>query len=296
MPQPQSATARPHPHVTALTNQKGGVGKTTTAVNLSGALGDMGRRVLLLDWDPQAGATLHAGLDPETVDTIWPALQAHMTPSSVEPAEPDDFQAILAQVWADESPDVELPITSRPNQNPFDLVASNLSLSAAEHALLNAIDRERCLASLLPSMGGYDYILIDCAPTLGIMTINALAAADSVIIPLEASYLSARGMNALFRTLASVRRTVNPRLSPASIHILITKLDRRTTHGREVVRNARETLSQVHLFETLIPMNSALVDASAAGQCITRYAPRSTGAVAYRHVATEFDTQLREGR
>lgn len=289
MPEGAAASPDARPEIVALANQKGGVGKTTTAINLAGALGDMGRRVLVVDWDPQANATLHAGLDPEQVDTIWGPLQSQITPEQplTVDSEGEDFQTLLQEAWRQKPEQLTLPIMSTPNDNPFDVVASSLALSAAENELIGAINRERCLASLLEPVRGYDYILIDCPPSLGVLATNALAAADSVIIPLQSAYFSVRGMNALFRTLVQVRRTLNPRLHLAGI--LITLVDHRTSHSQEVVEQARQSLSNMPLFETVIPVNVALVDASAAGKCITHYAPESAGAVAYRAAAEEFE-------
>jgi len=282
--------------IIAIANQKGGTGKTTTAINLAAALGELGRRVLVVDLDPQANATLHAGLMPEKQErTIWSAMQ-----EAVEGPEPDvlgeeDLRALLDRLWEDRSFNPSLiPIVQRPNDNPFDLVPSNLELSEADLVLASAVSRERCLATVLGSLQGYDYIFVDCPPHLGILTLNALTAADSVIIPLESAFFASKGMNQLFRVLLQVKQTLNHRL--AVLGVLITRVDPRTVHSRQIAAEAREALQKrVRVFETEIPVNVDLADASAAGVSITRYAPKSRGAQAYRQLAKEIE-RIRRGQ
>ncbi len=290
--------------IIAITNQKGGTGKTTTAINLAAALGELGHQVLVVDLDPQANATLHAGLMPEEQErTIWSVMK-----QAVEQPEPDvigeeDFRRLLDRLWEDRSfnPDL-LPIVRQPNDNPFDLIPSSLELSEADLTLASAVSREHRLATVLgslqstvpstvpsPSRGtsrGYEYIFIDCPPHLGILTLNALTAADSVIIPLESAFFASKGMNQLFRVLLQVKQTLNHRLGV--LGVLITRVDLRTVHSRQIATEARKALEKrVRVFETEIPINVDLADASAAGVSITRYAPNSRGAEAYRQLAKE---------
>ncbi len=274
--------------IIAIANQKGGTGKTTTAINLAAALGEMGRRVLVVDLDPQANATLHAGLMPEQRErTVWSVMQ-----QAAEQPEPDlmgeeNFKALLDRLWEGRSFDPALiPIVQRPNENPFDLVPSNLELSEADLTLASAVSRERRLAAVLGPLQGYDYIFIDCPPHLGILTLNALTAADSVIIPLESAFFASKGMNQLFRVLLQVKQTLNHRLGV--LGVLITRVDQRIVHSRQIAAEARKALEKrVRVFETEIPINVDLADASAAGVNIIHYAPNSRGAEAYRQLAKE---------
>lgn len=276
--------------IIAITNQKGGTGKTTTTISLAGALGDMNRRVLVVDLDPQANATLHAGIVPEKLDdTVWTAMQQVGQPGAGK-LESDDLRAILDNMWEVRSFDPSLvPIIHRPNNNPFDIIPSNLELSEADLVLASTVSRERRLAAVLsPVQSEYDYILIDCPPHLGVLTLNALTAAKSVIIPLEAAYFASKGMNQLFRVLLQVKQTLNYQLSV--LGVLITQVDRRTAHSQQIAAEARRVVSKrVRVFETEVPTNVDLADASAAGICVTHYAPQSRGAEAYRRLAREIE-------
>jgi len=273
--------------IIAIANQKGGTGKTTTAVNLGAALGDLGRRVLVVDLDPQANATLHAGLMPETQErTIWSAMQQALE----EPkAGKENLRALLNSLWEEQGFDPSLiPIVQRPNDNSFDLVPSSLELSDADLTLGSAVSRERCLSTVLASLHDYDYILIDCPPHLGLLTINALTAAESVIVPLESAFFASKGMNQLFRVLLQIKQTLNHRLRV--LGVLITRVDQRTTHSRQIAAEAREALGErVRVFETEIPINVDLSDATAAGVSIFRYAPKSRGSQAYQRLAAEVE-------
>ncbi len=271
--------------IIAIANQKGGVGKTTTTVNLAGALGDAGCRVLVVDLDPQGNATLHSGIEPDDQETLWPALQQVGRGESPK-VEGHDFQALLGSLWDSRPFDAEIPIVARPNGNTYDVVPANLELGQAELDLVSSFSRERCLATILTSVQEYDYVLIDCPPTLGLLTLNGLTAADAIIIPLEAAFFASRGVRQMFKVLLQVKQSLNPRLEVAGV--LLTKVDRRVSHSKKVAAQAREMLAgTVNVFETVIPDNAALVEASASGKCITHYSPRSTGGRAYAKLAKE---------
>jgi len=281
--------------VYAIVNQKGGVGKTTTAVNLGAALREIGRQVLVVDLDPQGNATLHCGLNPDKQGkTVWSALSASLRMNGVGVLSRGD--ADLTDFCVLEPGDEKLFAVSRPSleeciisagEDGFDLVPSNLELSLADADLMSAINRERRLHRLLePIRDRYDFILIDCPPYLGLLTINALASADYAIVPLQAAYLAMRGVNTLFRTIALVQRDLNYGLRVRGV--LLTMVDHRTVHSQQVVDVARGTISRkVVVFETEIPQNVDLADAAAAGKSVLLYAARSRGALAYRKLAEE---------
>jgi len=277
--------------IVAVANQKGGTGKTTTAISLGGALGELGLHVLVVDLDPQANATLHAGLAPEQLEaTIWTAMQQAGEPQ-FEDFEEEDIRSILDNMWETRALDLSLlPIVHHPNDNPFDLIPSNLELSEADLVLASSTNREHRLSAVLACVASdYDYIIIDCPPHLGVLTLNALTAAEEVLIPLEAAFLASKGMNQLFRVLLQVKQTLNPRLSV--LGVLITCVDRRTTHSQQIASEARVAVSKrVRVFETEIPINVDLADASAAGLCVTLYAPYCRGAQAYRQLAREIES------
>ncbi|MHB0878227.1 MAG: ParA family protein [Anaerolineae bacterium] len=271
----------------AIANQKGGVGKTTTAVNLSAALGQRGRSVCLVDLDPQANATLHSGLRPEEQEhTVWDAIRATATHLDAGVEELSSF--LRKPVAQRQVSSGAIPIVSRPNDNEYDLIPSNIELAAADLGLVAAVSRERRLAAVLATLHGYDYIFIDCPPQLGVLSLNALCAADSVIVPLEASYLASKGMNQLFASIVEVQQTLNPQLDV--LGILLTRVDQRTVHSRQIAAEARRALEAVvPVFTVEIPINVDLMDASAQGVSVLRYAPTSRGAGCYRQLAVEVD-------
>jgi len=277
--------------VYAIVNQKGGVGKTTTAVNLGAALREMGRQVLVVDLDPQGNATLHCGLNPDKQGkTVWSALSASLRMNGVgvtgrEDADLIDFDIDL-EPSGESRPSLEECIISA-GEDGFDLVPSNLELSQADADLMSAINRERRLHRLLePIRDRYEFIFIDCPPYLGLLTINALATADYALVPLQAAYLAMKGVNTLFRTVALVQRDLNYGLRVRGV--LLTMVDRRTVHSQQVVNVARSTISRkIPVFETEIPQNVDLADAAAAGKSVLLYASRSRGALAYRKLAEE---------
>jgi chromosome partitioning protein len=271
-------------NVYAIVNQKGGTGKTTTAINLAAALGEVDERVVVLDLDPQANATLHAGLQIEEGEpTIWTAIQADLHGED------------LPEMWpADETPHgaahkgpALADCVRRAAKDPFDIVPANLDLAQADADLLQAFNRERRLGRLVePLRGSYDHVLIDCPPYLGLLTINALGAADQVLVPVQAEFLAMAGLRTLLRTVARVRRDLNYRLEVGGI--LITHLDRRTVHSQTIANQVRQELSRHYrVFETTIPINVDLVNASAARCSVLAHAPSSTGARAYRALAAE---------
>jgi chromosome partitioning protein len=243
-----------------MCNQKGGVGKTTTAINLGAALAEYGRRVLLVDFDPQGAASAGLGVTPHELDgTIYTALMDRHVHAG----------------------DVILP-TSQTN---LDLLPANIDLSAAEVQLVNEVAREQALSRVLrePSED-YDAILIDCQPSLGLLTVNALTASHGVIIPLECEYFALRGVALLVETIEKVQDRLNPVLEVDGI--LATMYDARTLHAREVVGRVVEAFGD-KVFHTVISRTVKFPDASVAAEPITAYASGHTGAEAYRQLARE---------
>jgi chromosome partitioning protein len=255
IPEPRPRSAHGPAKVVAMCNQKGGVGKTTTTINLGAALAEYGRRVLIVDFDPQGAASAGLGVNANELDrTIYTLL---MDPKS-------DIR------------DVVHP-TSVPE---LGVVPANIDLSAAEVQLVNEVAREQALARVLrPVLDDYDAILIDSQPSLGLLTVNALTAAHGVIIPLECEYFALRGVALLVETIEKVRDRLNPRLSTDGI--LGTMFDGRTLHSREVLARVREAFG-TNVFETVIGRTVKFPDASVAAEPITTYAPSHTGAAAYR--------------
>ena len=279
--------------VISITNQKGGVGKTTTAINLGSALAERQHRVLLIDLDPQGSLTTHAGIRPDDLEsTIWDLLRA-VAQEDQQTADTADIKQLFEDMWAKPpallQESISASIIEKPNANPFDLIGANLAMSAADMDLAATAARERHLATIIPCLiDSYDFVLVDCQPALSVLTYNALTAAQELLIPMEASYLSQQGMNQLFRTIANVKHRLNPTLKV--LGIIITKVDTRTRHSRDVVTQVSKALAgSIPVFDTTIPINVALADASAAGVSVLAYAPRSRGARAYRDLAGEID-------
>ena len=246
--------------VIALANQKGGVGKTTTAINLGAALTEQGRQVLLVDMDPQGALSVGLGLNPLALEhTVY---------------------NLLMDRKADPSSAVE-----RTKQDGLDLLPSNIDLAAAEIQLAPEVGRERALTRVLrPLRGRYDYLLIDCPPSLGLLTVNALTAADGVLIPLECEYFALRGMALLMDTIERIREDLNPDLE--IVGILATMYDARTVHGREVLGRVEDAFGG-RVFRTVIAKTIRFAEAPVAGESILTYAGSSSGAVAYRELAKE---------
>jgi chromosome partitioning protein len=246
--------------VIALCNQKGGVGKTTTTINLGAALAEVGRRVLLVDFDPQGALSVGLGVNPHELDlTIYNLLMQR-----------------------DVSIDEVLLKTGVPG---LDLLPGNIDLSAAEVQLVSEVAREQTLARVLaPVLGEYDIVLIDCQPSLGLLTVNALAASDGVIIPLECEFFALRGVALLMDTIYRVQERINPRLEVEGI--LATMYDARTLHGREVLARVVEAFDD-KVFRTVIARTVRFPETTVAGEPITTYASSSAGAAAYRQLARE---------
>ncbi len=254
-PLPDYAMAR----VVAISNQKGGVGKTTTAVNLSAALASLGRRVLVVDVDPQGNASSGLGYPLSSITMgVYDVIMGYR-----------DFQSVLTPTENDK----------------LHLLPASRDLIGAEIELIDAENRERRLRSVLaPLSDTYDDVLIDCPPSLGLLTINALTAADAVLIPLQAEYFAMEGLGELLRTIGAVRKSLNPELQREGI--LITMSDQRNNLCREVEEQARKLFGN-GVFATVVPRNVRLSEAPSFGKPIIQYDRRSAGARAYLELASE---------
>ena len=257
-PDPKPLKGHGPARIIALCNQKGGVGKTTTTISLGAALADYGRRVLAIDFDPQGA--LSAGLGVPTHDV------------------PNIYDLLLGTV---KDPAEAIQHTSTPG---LDVIPANIDLSAAEVHLVNEVAREQILARVLRKVSGYDVILIDCQPSLGLLTVNALTAAHGVLIPLECEYFALRGVALLVETIEKVTDRLNPVLKLDGI--LATMYDSRTLHSREVLERVVETFGD-QVFETVIGRTVKFPDASVAAAPITQFAPEHASAEAYRQLARE---------
>ena len=246
--------------IIAMCNQKGGVGKTTSTINLGAALAEVGRRVLLVDFDPQGALSVGLGVNPLQLDrTVYNLLMER-------------------EITVDD-------ILLKTSVNGLDLLPSNIDLSAAEVQLVGEVAREQILGRALAQVRDeYDVILIDCQPSLGLLTVNALTAADEVVIPLECEFFSLRGVALLIDTIEKVRERLNPRLHIAGI--LATMYDSRTVHGREVFARVVEAFGDT-VFDTVITRTVRFPETTVAGEPITTWAPSSSGALQYRALAKE---------
>ncbi|MCR3753366.1 chromosome partitioning protein [Lentzea californiensis] len=246
--------------ILAICNQKGGVGKTTTTINLGAALAEHDRRVLLVDFDPQGALSVGLGVHPHQLETtIYNVIMENDT------AVPDVIRKTMI--------------------DGMDLLPSNIDLSAAEIQLVSEVGREHTLVrTLRPVIEHYDYVLVDCQPSLGLLTVNALAAADGVLIPLECEFFSLRGVALLIDTIEKVKERLNPKLDITGI--LATMYDPRTLHSREVMARVVEAFGEI-VFDAVINRTVRFPETTVAGEPITRWAPRSSGANAYRALARE---------
>jgi chromosome partitioning protein len=246
--------------IIAMVNQKGGVGKTTSAINLAAALAEYGRRVLIVDFDPQGAASAGLGTNPHELDlTVY-------------------------NVMMDRHVDIRDAIRKTEIEN-LDLLPANIDLSAAEVQLVTEVAREQVLASALRKVeNDYDLVIIDCQPSLGLLTVNALSAAHGVIIPLICEFFALRAVALLVETIEKVQDRLNPRLVVDGV--LATMYDSRTLHSREVLARLIEAFGD-KVFDSVIKRTIKFADATVAAEPITRYATTHAGAEAYRRLARE---------
>ena len=252
--------------IISIANQKGGVAKTTTTINLGASLASSGRRILLIDLDPQAHTTLGLGLEPDNLSkTILNVLEPHRSKNKLK------LEDVI----------IKLKI---PEENNLFLAPSNIDFASAEYKLIDQIGREDFLgASIRECEIPFDYILIDCPPSLGILTVNALKACNEVIIPMQPHYFALRGIQEFVETTEIVRRNLNHSLK---INILITIADMRSNLAKEIMMEIKQYFSG-KLFKSIIRKNITLVEASSQGTPALHYSPRSHGAVDYYKLAQE---------
>ncbi|KQW50908.1 hypothetical protein ASC77_24940 [Nocardioides sp. Root1257] len=260
LPEPGPVATHGRARVVSMCNQKGGVGKTTTTINLGASLAEYGRKVLLVDFDPQGSLSVGLGLNPHEMDlSIYNLLM--------------DRDVTLDEVVV------------KTGVDGMDLLPSNIDLSAAEVQLVHEVAREQTLQRVLePALAEYDVILIDCQPSLGLLTVNALTASDGVIVPLECEYFALRGVALLKTTIDKVRERLNPKLEIYGV--LGTMYDGRTLHSREVMERLVQAWGDT-VFHTVIRRTVKFSDATVAGEPITAYASSSAGADSYRQLAKE---------
>lgn len=268
-PEPEPAGDGPkRATIIALTNQKGGVGKTTTTINLGACLVETGRKVLLVDFDPQGSLSVGLGINPHTLERSI-------------------YNLLLSREF---TPEEVITESSTPG---LDILPANIDLSAAEVQLVSEVAREQTLQRVLNKLRSqYDYILIDCAPSLGLLTINALTASDWVIMPLELEFFALRGIALLTDTIDKVQDRLNPDLKV--LGLLGTMYDSRTLHAREVLERIVEAFGD-KVFHTVIKRTVRFPETTVAGEPITSYASSSPGAQAYRQLAREVLLRVQHG-
>lgn len=258
-PTPKPLKTHGPARIIAMCNQKGGVGKTTTSINLAASLAEMGRKVLAVDFDPQGALSAGLGIQTHDVTTIYDLMLSRNL---------DVKEAIQHS---------KIP--------GLDVIPANIDLSAAEVHLVNEVAREQILAGVLKNVANdYDVIIVDCQPSLGLLTVNALTAAHGVLIPLECEFFALRGVALLIETVDKVRERLNPAIELDGI--VATMFDSRTLHSREVLERVVETFGD-KVFETVVPRTVKFPDASVAGLPIIHFAPDHQAAEAYRQVARE---------
>jgi chromosome partitioning protein len=259
-PQPAPLTRHGPARVVAVCNQKGGVGKTTTTINLGAALAEFGRKVLLVDFDPQGALSVGLGIQPHELDlTVYNLLMERSASVS--------------------------DVIVKTSVAGMELLPSNIDLSGAEVQLVHEVGREFVLGGVLePLLPDYDVILIDCQPSLGLLTVNALACCDGILVPLECEYFAMRGVALLTETIDKVSRRINPRLTMDGL--LATMYDSRTLHSREVLTRVVDRFGD-QVFHTVISRTVRFPDATVAGEPITNFDPASNGASSYRELAKE---------
>ena len=250
----------------SVCNQKGGVGKTTTCVNLGIGLAREGKRVLLVEADAQGSMAVSLGIqEPDELDvTLVNILEKIINDEDVEPDE-----GIIR------------------HGEGIDFIPANIELAGLENSLVNVMSREQVMRLYLDGIRDrYDYILIDCMPSLGMITINALVAADCVLIPVEAAYLPVKGLQQLIKTIGKVHRRLNPKLS--ILGILLTKVDRRTNFARDIAEQIRKVYgNKIHIFANCIPMSVRAAETTAEGKSIYLHDPKGIVADGYRHLTGE---------
>lgn len=252
--------------IIAITNQKGGVGKTTTTVNLGVGLANQGKRVLLVDADPQGSLTISLGIkNPDELSvTLSTVMQSVILDQPMEPG-----QGVIA------------------HKEGIDLMPSNIELSGMEMSLFNTMSREHVLKCYLDTVKkDYDYILIDCMPSLGLMTVNALTAADRVMIPCQPNFLSAKGLNLLLHSVSRVKKRINPNLQIDGI--LLTMVDQRTNNAKSVIASLREGVGEhIKVFDAMIPYSVRAAECSVAGESIFAHDKNGKVAAAYESLTKE---------